>query len=93
MHYAVKPTSVFTFSTVERLVPDFSKSDSKTLSEMTDMRRAVIKTADMTQEMQQDAIDVATTALSKFGIEKDVAAYIKKEFDKKYHPTWHVIVG
>ena len=26
-------------------------------------------------------------------ITKDVAAYIKREFDKKYNPTWHVIVG
>ena len=26
-------------------------------------------------------------------IEKDIAAYIKKEFDKKYNPTWHCIVG
>ena len=24
---------------------------------------------------------------------QDVAAFIKKEFDKKYNPTWHVIVG
>jgi dynein light chain LC8-type len=24
---------------------------------------------------------------------QDVAAYIKREFDKKYNPTWHVIVG
>jgi hypothetical protein len=32
-------------------------------------------------------------ALEKFSIEKDIAAYIKKEFDKKYNPTWHVIVG
>lgn len=60
---------------------------------MSDMRRAVIKNADMSEEMQQEAVDVATTALSKYGIEKDVAAHIKKEFDKKYHPTWHVIVG
>jgi len=60
---------------------------------MSDIHRAVIKNADMSEEMQQDAVDVATTALSKFGIEKDVAAYIKKEFDRKYHPTWHVIVG
>ena len=67
----------------------------------------------MYDDMQQEAVDVASTALSKFGsfisiskfetfdswlfifagIEKDVAAYIKKEFDKKYHPTWHCIVG
>ena len=42
---------------------------------------------------QQDAIDIATQALEKFSIEKDIAAYIKKEFDKKYNPTWHCIVG
>ncbi|KOB65614.1 Cytoplasmic dynein light chain 2 [Operophtera brumata] len=34
-------------------------------------RKAVIKNADMSEEMQQDA----------------------KEFDKKYNPTWHCIVG
>ena len=43
--------------------------------------------------MQQDAIDISTQALEKFNIEKDIAAFIKKEFDKKYNPTWHCIVG
>ena len=43
--------------------------------------------------MQQDAIDCANVALEKFNIEKDIAAYIKKEFDKKYNPTWHCVVG
>jgi dynein light chain LC8-type len=32
-------------------------------------------------------------ALEKYNIEKDIAAFIKKEFDKKYNPTWHCIVG
>lgn len=32
-------------------------------------------------------------ALDKYNVEKDIAAYIKKEFDKKYNPTWHCIVG
>jgi len=50
-------------------------------------RKAVIKHADMNEEMQQDAIDCANVALEKFNIEKDIAAYIKKEFDKKYNPT------
>ena len=31
--------------------------------------------------------------MEKYNIEKDIAAYIKKEFDKKYYPTWHCIVG
>ena len=56
-------------------------------------RKAVIKNADMTDEMQQDAVDCATQAMEKYNIEKDIAAYIKKEFDKKYNPTWHCIVG
>jgi len=56
-------------------------------------RKAVIKNADMSEDMQQDAVDCATQALEKYNIEKDIAAFIKKEFDKKYNPTWHVIVG
>ncbi|GAB0092967.1 Dynein light chain [Sergentomyia squamirostris] len=56
-------------------------------------RKAVIKNADMSEEMQQDAVDCATQALEKYNIEKDIAAFIKKEFDKKYNPTWHCIVG
>ena len=36
---------------------------------------------------------VLPQALEQFTIEKDIAAYIKKEFDKKHEPTWHCIVG
>nr|CAH8827122.1 unnamed protein product [Trichobilharzia regenti] len=56
-------------------------------------RKAVIKNADMNPDMQDDAVHVAASALDKFDVEKDVAAYIKKEFDRKYNPTWHCIVG
>ncbi|XP_021268443.1 dynein light chain 1, cytoplasmic-like [Numida meleagris] len=56
-------------------------------------RKAVIKNADMSEEMQQDSVECATQALEKYNIEKDIAAHIKKEFDKKYNPTWHCIVG
>ncbi|KAK2847457.1 hypothetical protein Q5P01_010456 [Channa striata] len=66
-------------------------SSSSSLT-MTD-RKAVIKNADMSEDMQQDAVDCATQAMEKYNIEKDIAAYIKKEFDKKYNPTWHCIVG
>jgi len=37
---------------------------------MSDQRKAVIKNADMSEQMQQDAVDVASAALSKFNIEK-----------------------
>ncbi|XP_052867679.1 dynein light chain 1, cytoplasmic isoform X1 [Anopheles bellator] len=69
-----------------------SNRKSNSARKMSD-RKAVIKNADMGEEMQQDAVDCATQALEKYNIEKDIAAYIKKEFDKKYNPTWHCIVG
>lgn len=53
----------------------------------------VVKNADMPQEMQTDAVEIAIQAGQMFGEEKDVAAYIKREFDRKYNPTWHCIVG
>ena len=46
-------------------------------------RKAVIKNADMSEDMQQDAVDCAAAALEKFSVEKEVAAFIKKEFDRK----------
>jgi hypothetical protein len=45
-------------------------------------RKAVIKNADMSEDMQQDAVDCASQALEKFNLEKDIAAFVKKEFDK-----------
>eukprot|EP00795_Rhopilema_esculentum_P015265 gene15264-6474_t len=56
-------------------------------------KKAVIKNADMAEDMQNDATECAKQALDKYNIEKDIAAFIKKEFDKKYNPTWHCIVG
>lgn len=56
-------------------------------------KKAVIKNADMTSVMQDESVKIALVALDKFNIEKDIAAFIKKEFDKKYGPTWHCIVG
>lgn len=43
-------------------------------------RKAVIKNADMSEDMQQDAVECATQALEKYNIEKDIAAYIKKVY-------------
>lgn len=55
--------------------------------------KAIIKNVDMSEEMQQGSVDIASSALEKYNIEKDIAAQIKKEFDKQYGPTWHVVVG
>ncbi|GAA51243.1 Dynein light chain LC6, flagellar outer arm [Clonorchis sinensis] len=56
-------------------------------------RKAIIKSADMPEDMQQEAADCSGEALDKFNIEKDIAAYIKKEFDRTHGPTWHCVVG
>ncbi|KAF8556475.1 outer dynein arm light chain 8 [Imleria badia] len=55
--------------------------------------KATIKNVDMAEEMQQESIDIAAAALEKYTIEKDIAAQIKKEFDKRHGATWHVVVG
>ncbi|KAH0559888.1 hypothetical protein GP486_003591 [Trichoglossum hirsutum] len=52
-----------------------------------------IKSADMTEDMQQEVIEVAHEAMQKYNIEKDIAQYIKKEFDSRKGATWHCIVG
>ena len=55
--------------------------------------KAIIKNVDMSEDMQQESVVIATAALEKYNIEKDIAAQIKKDFDKRYGPTWHVVVG
>lgn len=56
-------------------------------------RKFVIKQIDMNSKMEEDAIKFANQALDKFSLEKDIAAHIKQEFDKKHTPSWHCIVG
>ncbi|EIM24040.1 cytoplasmic dynein light chain 2 [Wallemia mellicola CBS 633.66] len=55
--------------------------------------KAVIKNVDMSQELQQSAIDITSNALEKYTVEKDIASFIKKEFDRVHGATWHVVVG
>ena len=38
----------------------------------------------MSEDMQADVVECASQALDKYNIEKDIAAFIKKEFDKRY---------
>ncbi|KAJ9260718.1 hypothetical protein DTO195F2_4331 [Paecilomyces variotii] len=65
----------------------------KMAAEKREKLEAQIKSVDMTEDMQQEAIEVATEAMDKFHIEKDIAQYIKKEFDSRKGATWHCIVG
>ncbi|CAM9666685.1 unnamed protein product [Choristocarpus tenellus] len=62
-------------------------------SRSTSERRVIIKSVDMSGYMQDDVIDCASEALDKYKSEKEIAKFIKTEFEKKYKPTWHCIVG
>ena len=56
-------------------------------------KKIVVKSVDMSEEMQADATELAQQAVDKYTVEKDMAAFLKKEFDAKYDKTWHCVVG
>nr|CDS27668.1 dynein light chain [Hymenolepis microstoma] len=55
--------------------------------------KAIIKNSDMSEQMQQKAVDYTKQGIDQYGIEKEVASHIKKAFDRDYGPTWHCVVG
>ncbi|CDS42121.1 dynein light chain [Echinococcus multilocularis] len=55
--------------------------------------RVTIKCFCMPEEMLNYAAMTAEEALRQFSTRKDVAAYVKKQFDEKYGPLWHCVVG
>ncbi|KAJ9094639.1 hypothetical protein QFC19_007852 [Naganishia cerealis] len=55
--------------------------------------KAVIKSVDMEKSMEEKAIELAQEAMNKFTMEKDMAEYLKREFDRLYSTTWHCVVG
>eukprot|EP00170_Pyropia_yezoensis_P004350 contig_17797_g4363 len=55
--------------------------------------RVVVKAADMAEDMQQEAINVAIEALAQHAVERDVARSVKTAFDAAYGPAWHCVVG
>ncbi|THD23301.1 Dynein light chain DLC [Fasciola hepatica] len=57
------------------------------------VRKISVRSSEMAEDKKQDAIAVTMEALELYDIEKNVAAHVKKVFDKKYGPTWHCVVG
>ncbi|KAJ1883538.1 hypothetical protein H4R99_000505 [Coemansia sp. RSA 1722] len=55
--------------------------------------KIVIKSVDMNENMQNDVSEIAKQAFAASEVEKDIAAAIKRDCDKKFGPTWHVVVG
>ncbi|CAL5200820.1 unnamed protein product [Lathyrus oleraceus] len=44
-------------------------------------------------EMKNEAFDIATTAFERYYLDARVAEEIKTEFDRRFGPTWHCIIG
>jgi dynein light chain LC8-type len=55
--------------------------------------KAVIKLSVMQRDVEQDCVDCAAEALTRFDEQRSVAQFMKRELDRKYGSTWHVIVG
>ena len=53
----------------------------------------VIKSTDMSEEMQEEVIRVASEALELYSFEKDIAAHVKREFESGNTGSWNCIVG
>ena len=47
----------------------------------------------VSEEMQSRAVEITSTALTQYNLERDIAMFIKKEFDRIYGTTWHCVVG
>ncbi|KAM3178064.1 hypothetical protein ACTXT7_003312 [Hymenolepis weldensis] len=55
--------------------------------------KATIYCSEMNTEMENWAVDCAAIALLNRASIKHTAAYIKKEFDKKFGSSWQCVVG
>ncbi|CDO51722.1 similar to Saccharomyces cerevisiae YDR424C DYN2 Cytoplasmic light chain dynein [Geotrichum candidum] len=53
----------------------------------------IVKSVDMSEEMQTVVLELAQTAVTKYTLEKDMAGFLKKELDKLYGLNWHAVVG
>ncbi|VDL57344.1 unnamed protein product [Hymenolepis diminuta] len=71
---------------------EYSRSQQQEQTFSPEERLEVLSTK-MSRNMEQDALDVASRALQRSREPREIAQYIKKEFDEKYEPNWHCIVG
>ena len=51
-----------------------------------------MKKVEMPDAMKQDVLDCATRAFTRYNSTRDIAQYIKKEFDNKYHDIGNALL-
>lgn len=47
----------------------------------------------MSEEMQQKVVETVFESFDRYDQEKDIAMYVKKQFDRLYGTTWHCVIG
>eukprot|EP01056_Protomagalhaensia_sp_Gyna25_P001099 Protomagalhaensia_sp_Gyna_25__1098@NODE_1536_length_1757_cov_579_362049_g1247_i0_p2_GENE_NODE_1536_length_1757_cov_579_362049_g1247_i0NODE_1536_length_1757_cov_579_362049_g1247_i0_p2_ORF_typecomplete_len117_score20_65Dynein_light/PF01221_18/6_3e27PEPutilisers_N/PF05524_13/0_1_NODE_1536_length_1757_cov_579_362049_g1247_i012401590 len=52
-----------------------------------------VRNKDMSDEHLEAAIDLACEAVATFKTELEVAEFIKQNFDVRFGPKWHCVVG
>ncbi|ODN76936.1 hypothetical protein L202_05505 [Cryptococcus amylolentus CBS 6039] len=55
--------------------------------------KATVKSVDMSEEMQTKAVETVFDSFDRYDEMKDMAMYVKKQFDRMYGTTWHCVVG
>lgn len=47
----------------------------------------------VSEEMQQKVVETVFESFDRYDQEKDIAMYVKKQFDRLYGTTWHCVIG
>jgi len=60
------------------------------------IEKPIVKSQDMVGDMPEEAKDLIVSAIDKFSASSNweaAASKIKQDFDKKFAPTWHCVIG
>ena len=55
--------------------------------------KANLLKCDITNDIKDKAFEMGFEALKKYTAEKEMADFIKSEFDKLYEPDWQIVIG
>ena len=55
--------------------------------------KAILLKCDITDDIKDKAFEMGFEALKKYTAEKEMADYIKSEFDNLFEPDWQIVIG
>lgn len=53
----------------------------------------VVKACDLAEDVREKVLQLSAEAVGTYTVEREIAAYLKKELDLLYGALWHVVVG